>query len=167
MRRESVEKLIEAVRNGERIILVGNCWNKFLLPMAEYFGGRIYRQPPEFRNGIATGRLQEPVIRPRGPFAWLASGSADGRVSTERLLWQLDWKKTPELLESAVQLPARAAMPSGRLLWKCSAARRGLHPSTCESLAGKHLLDRRHRVHRKVGWWICWRKFPIFTRSPC
>jgi hypothetical protein len=141
MRRESVEKLIEAVRNGERIILVGQLLEQILLPMAEYFSveGFIANRL-EFRNGIATGRLQEPVIRPRGPFAWLASGSADGRVSTERLLWQLDWKKTPELLESAVQLPARAAMLSGRPVELLSSTPRVASFNVRESLAGKHLL---------------------------
>src|SRR5580692_5418456 len=89
MRRESVEKLVEAVRNGERVILVGQMLEHVLRPMAEYFAvdGFIAIRL-EFRDGAATGRLLQPVIRPRGPFAWLASGSVDGRLSEEKLLSQ-------------------------------------------------------------------------------
>ncbi len=114
MRRESVEKLIEAVRTGERVVLVGQLLEQILRPMAEYFGAEGFiANRLEFRDGVATGRLLDPVIRPRGPFAWLASGSVDGRISREKLLWQLDWKDSPEYIDEAVQSPARAAMPSG------------------------------------------------------
>jgi phosphoserine phosphatase len=79
MRRDSVEKLIDAVRNGEQIILVGQMLEQVLRPMAEYFSATGFiANRLEFRDGVATGRLLPPVIRPRGPFAWLASGSVDG-----------------------------------------------------------------------------------------
>ena len=82
-----------------------------------------------------------PVIRPRGPFAWLASGSADGRMSKEKLLWQLDWKKQPELLESAVP-PAvwpRGEHETARCI--CWTARRASPVCLCaKRLAGKHLM---------------------------
>ncbi len=86
MRRESVEKLVEAVRSGERVVLVGQLLEHILRPMAEYFcvEGFIANRL-EFRDGVATGRLLDPVIRPRGPFAWLASGSVDGRHRREKL----------------------------------------------------------------------------------
>src|SRR5271166_40144 len=141
MRREALEKLIDAVRDGERIVLVGQMLEHILRPMAEYFSveGFIANRL-EFRDGLATGRLREPVIRPRGPFAWLASGSADGRVSRERLLSQLDWKRTPELLETTVQPVARPKPPAGRAVELFSDTPRIDRLNVRETLAGKHLL---------------------------
>ncbi len=141
MRQEAVQKLVDAVRSGERVVLVGQLLEHVLRPMAEYFnvqgfiGNRL-----EFRDGVATGRLREPVIRPRGPFAGLASGSADGHVTTDRLLWQLDWKKTPELLETAVQPVARPQPPVGRPVELFSDTPRVDRLNVRETLAGKHIL---------------------------
>ncbi len=141
MRRESVEKLVEAVRNGERIILVGQLLEQIMRPLAEYFAveGFIANRL-EFRDGAATGRLIEPVIRPRGPFAWLASGSADGHLRKEKLLWQLDWEKAPELLGISVQSPERSPMPSGRGVELLSSTPRVDLLNVRQTLAGKHLL---------------------------
>lgn len=141
MRRESVDKLIEGVRSGERIILVGQLLEQIMRPLAEYFAveGFIANRL-EFRDGAATGRLLEPVIRPRGPFAWLASGSADGHVAREKLLWQLDWEKSPQFLESAVQSPERLPMPAGRGVELLSSTPRVDSLNVRESLTGKHLL---------------------------
>ncbi len=140
MRREAAEKLVDAVRSGERVILVGQLLEQILRPMAAYFAveGFIANRL-EFRDGVATGRLLEPVIRPRGPFAWLASGSVDGRITPEKLLWQLDWKKSPEFL-AAVQPPERPAMRSSVPVELLSSTKRVESLNVRETLAGKHLL---------------------------
>src|SRR5271157_4195443 len=141
MRQEAVQKLVDAVRGGERVILVGQLLEHILRPMAEYFSAQGFiGNRLEFRDGVATGRLREPVIRPRGPFAWLASGSADGHVSKDKLLSQLDWKKAPELLETAVQPVARPLPPAGRPVELFSDTPRVDRLNVRETLAGKHLL---------------------------
>jgi len=141
MRREAVEKLIDAVRDGERVILVGQMLEHILRPMAHYFAVEGFlANRLEFRDGVATGRLREPVIRPRGPFAWLASGSADGRIAREKLLWQLDWKKTPELLVGGTQLAERTKIEDHRSVHALSGTPRVARLRVRESLAGKHLL---------------------------
>src|SRR5215471_12716699 len=141
MRREAVERLVDAVRSGDRVILVSQLLEHIVRPLAEYFAveGFIANRL-EFRDGEATGRLCEPVIRPRGPFAWLASGSADGAVAKEKLLWQLDWSSTPELLERAVQLSTRAKPPARFSVERLSSTPEVARLSVRESLAGKHLL---------------------------
>jgi len=141
MRREAVEKLVEAVRNGERVVLVGQMLEHILRPMAEYFAvdGFIANRL-EFRDGMATGRLREPVIRPRGPFAWLASGSADGRIAAEKLAWQLDWTKTPGLLESSVQAVARPRVETADSVHALGDTPRVESLKVRETLTGKHLL---------------------------
>src|SRR6516165_8850830 len=141
MRREAVEKLVDTVRSGERVVLVGQMLEHILKPMVDYFAadGCIANRL-EFREGIATGRLQEPVIRPRGPFAWLRSGSADGSISREKLLGQLDWEQTPSLLESAVMRSARPKAPARDSVELLGSTPRVARLRVRESLAGKHLL---------------------------
>ena len=81
MRREAVESLVEAIRAGERVVLVSQLLDHILRPLAKHFGVEsIIANRLEFRDGIATGRLLDPVVRPRGPLAWIASGSTDGRI---------------------------------------------------------------------------------------
>ena len=93
LRREAVEKLVEALRGGEQVVLVSQLLEHILKPLAKHFGVEsIIANRLEFRDGIATGRLIDPVVRPRGPLAWVASGTTDGRVSREKLVKQLGWK---------------------------------------------------------------------------
>src|SRR6516162_3718288 len=76
MRREALGKLVDAVRDGQRVVLVSQMLEHLLRPMAEFFAADGFlANRLEFRNGLATGRLLAPVIPPRGPFAWLVSGA--------------------------------------------------------------------------------------------
>ena len=64
----------------------------------------------EFRDGIATGRLLDPVVRPRGLFAGISGAGPDGRRAPES-----DWSATlvwraSKVLESAV-VPPRGRSP--------------------------------------------------------
>jgi thioester reductase-like protein len=141
MRREAVEKLVDAVRGGERVVLVGQMLEHIMRPMAEYFAvSGFVANRLEFRDGVATGRLSQPVIRPRGPFAWLVSGSADGHIAKEKLLWQLDWKKTPQFLEQAVQAVERPKITAERAVQPPASTPRPLGLNVRETLAGKHLM---------------------------
>src|ERR1700686_1986310 len=115
LRRESVEKLLEVVRTGEQIVLVSQLLDHVLRPLANHFGiSSFISNRMEFRDGRATGRLLAPVVRPRGPLAWIASGSIDGRISREKLLSRLGWTKHPERLVSAQQVAERPAVSVSR-----------------------------------------------------
>lgn len=141
MRREAVEKLVDAVRGGERVVLVGQLLEHILRPMTEYFAAEAFlANRLEFRDGVATGRLQQPVIRPRGPFAWLASGSTDGRIRKEKLLWQLDWEKRPELLDQAVVPATRPRIAAELAVHSVSSTPRVARLPVRETLAGKHVM---------------------------
>ena len=108
MRRAAVDKLAEAIRCGERVVLVSQLLDHILKPLAKHFGVEsIVANRLDFRDGIATGRLLDPVVRPRGPLAWVASGSTDGRITREKLLRQLGWVRKAALLEAAMQSSAR------------------------------------------------------------
>ena len=59
-------------------------------PLAQHLGVKwIIANRLEFRDGIATGRLLEPVIRPRGLFAGINGSGPDGRRAEERLVRDL------------------------------------------------------------------------------
>ncbi|HXX14845.1 MAG TPA: SDR family oxidoreductase [Candidatus Eremiobacteraceae bacterium] len=141
IRREAVEKIIDAVRGGQRVVLISQMLDHILRPMAEFFSAEaILANRLEFRDGVTTGRLLDPVIRPRGPFAWLASGSVDGHISTKKLLWQLDWEKHPELLERALLPVPRPRNDSEVPVHSVSSTPRVARLPVRETLAGKHLL---------------------------
>src|ERR1700739_2568167 len=96
------EKAVHALRlaraEGQQIVLVGQSLDHVLRPLARHLGVQHFiANRMEFRDGIATGRLLLPVVRPRGPFAWIASGNADGRVREAALLSQLGLPERPQL----------------------------------------------------------------------
>ncbi len=141
LRREAVERLIAVVRNGERVVLVGQLLENILRPLAHHLGAEWFvANRLEYREGRATGRLLDPVVRPRGPFAWLASGSMDGRISSEKLLKQLGWTAKPELLESARQPTARLNSSGNKPVVVFGEAPRVARLSVRETLANRHLL---------------------------
>ena len=66
----SVLSLKELMGAGHRIILVSQGLDHVMRPLAEHFGvERLIANRLEFRDGLATGRLLDPVIRPRGGYA--------------------------------------------------------------------------------------------------
>lgn len=108
LHREATEALVEAVRGGERVVLVGQLLENILRPLAHHLGIALFiANRLDYRDGRATGRLLDPIVSPRGPSSWIASPSADGRISRERLLMQPGWTETPDSLENAVQTTAR------------------------------------------------------------
>src|SRR5882757_6939725 len=141
LRSEATEKLLEAGRKGDQIVLVGQLLDHILRPLASHFGiDSFISNRLEFRDGHATGRLLSPVVRPRGPFAWIAGGSLDGRVSEKKLLHQLGWSKTPERLESALQSSAHPAALTGRAVAALGDVPRVDRLSVRETLGNRHIL---------------------------
>lgn len=141
LRRGAIEKLLEAVRSGERIVLVGQLLDHILRPLANHFGIEFFiSNRLEFRDGHATGRLLAPVVRPRGPLAWIASGSIDGRLAPEKLVRQLGWSKEPRNLVRAIQTAPRPAPPASRGVAAFSDAPRVGHFAVRETLANRHIL---------------------------
>jgi long-chain acyl-CoA synthetase len=141
LRSEATGKLMEAVRGGERIVLVGQLLESILRPLAHHFGIESFiSNRLEYRDGQATGRLLDPIVRPRGPFAWIASGSADGRVSREKLLSQLGWTDKPEHVENAVQTTARPVASGAKSVALFGDAPQVQRLAVRETLANRHLL---------------------------
>ncbi len=111
LNRSGVENLTELVRSGADVVLVSQALDHIMRPMADYLGVRkIISNRLDFRDGLATGRLLDPVIRPRGVFAKLSGQSPDGKVSRERLLRDLGLSHNPQLLDDAIR-PAHRSVP--------------------------------------------------------
>src|SRR5579875_1067402 len=97
------EQLKNAIASGARIVLVSQGLDHVMRPLAEYLNvGEIICNRLDFRDGIATGRLLDPVIRPRGLFARFSGNAPDGRRDREQLLHDLKFSR-PQLLDRAVQ----------------------------------------------------------------
>ena len=141
LRRLAAENLRDAVRSEEKIVLVSQGLDHLMRPLARHFGlERLVANRLEFRGGRATGRLLDPVVRPRGPFAGLASGAADGRVERSKLLRQLGWSARPQLLDAAIQPAARLVETPRRPVVLFDAPPRANELHVCKTLAGKHIL---------------------------
>lgn len=141
LREEAVEKVVSAIRQGEQVVLVGQLLENILRPLAHHLGVPSFlANRLEYRDGKATGRLHDPVVRPRGPLAWLSGGSVDGRIPREKLLRQLGWSQKPERLENGIQATARPTAAIQRPVAVFGDAPRVEGLSVLETLAGRHIL---------------------------
>jgi len=136
-----VEKLKEAMAAGGDVVLVSQGLEHIMRPLAEHLGlERILVNRLDFRDGLATGRLLDPVIRPRGAFAKVRRSQPDGRVPRERLLRDLGFTKRPETLEEAIR-PARRMARAIRLpVVHFDSHEKKARLSVRESLRGKQIL---------------------------
>jgi len=141
LREEAVQKVVSAIRQGEQVVLVGQLLENILRPLAHHLGVQSFlANQLEYRDGKATGRLLDPVVRPRGPLAWLTGGSVDGRISSGNLLRQLGWSRNPERLEAGIQTTARPSSTIRRPVAVFGDAPRVERLSVRETLAGRHIL---------------------------
>ena len=102
---EGVRQLRELVNTGASVVLVSQVLDHVMRPLAKYLGVNWFiANRLEFRDGIATGRLLAPVIRPRGLFAWISEADPNGRRSPEQLLRDLGFANTGAL--NAATFPA-------------------------------------------------------------
>jgi len=107
LKEPGVRKLQDLLASGAEVILVSQGLDHVMRPLANHLGiPRIISNRLDFRDGIATGRLLDPVIRPRGPLAKIIGHQPDGRVPRERLERNLGFTGRPNVLDRAIQ-PAR------------------------------------------------------------
>ena len=137
----SVEKLKELMDAGQPIVLVSQGLDHVMRPLAEYLGvERLVANRLEFRDGLATGRLLEPVIRPRGGFARLAIRKTDGRIAPGQLARDLGFSDSLETLNQAVVSTRRSQHLPARPLVLFDTHKPVKRLSVRESFAGKNIL---------------------------
>ena len=105
-----MQKVQELVQAGADVVLVSQGLEHVMRPLAQHLGvKRIVANRLEFRDGTATGRLLEPVIRPRGAFARIREEHPDGRRAPKTLARQLD---------ISVEALRAAVIPAERQPWR-------------------------------------------------
>lgn len=141
LNKEAVARVQHLAAQGAPIVLVSQAVEHILRPLAQHLGvPYILANRLEFRAGLATGRLLDPVIRPRGALARLRGLSADGHLSLERLARDLDLP--PHAIWRAIRPAQREretpSIPSRLVLFRKPKPIERL--SVREALAGKHIL---------------------------
>src|ERR1700734_3996773 len=141
LKQRGVALLNEAIASGGDLVLVSQGLDHIMRPLAKHFGVQhIVANRLDFRDGKATGRLVDPVIRPRGLFARFTGGQPNGLVSGEKLISVLGFEKNPEILDSAIQAAERSNPKIRKpVVHFDSNATRRLLPIR-QTLAGKHIL---------------------------
>ncbi len=144
LKQSGIHELKALIDSGAEVVLVSQGLSHVIKPLALHLGVKwVIANRLEFRNGIATGRLLDPVIRPRGMFAAL-SGKTNGRRSAQQLSAELGAVSAETLAQAAVpaaRQPRRWERPiinsDGGSLDKPTA----IKPlSVKKALAGKHVL---------------------------
>jgi hypothetical protein len=137
---EGVRQIKALVDSGAEVVLVSQSLDHVMVPLAHHLGVRaVVCNRLEFRDGIATGRLLSPVIRPRGALARIVSEGPDGRRSPEQLRRDLGLPDAG-VLGTAI-LPAKRTNPVRiRPIVSFDKRQRVLPLSVRRALAGKHVM---------------------------
>jgi len=138
-----VERLRACVaeKGAGNIVLVSQGLAHVMRPLANHLGvSYLVSNRLEFRSGIATGRLLDPIIRPRSPKAWAFERGPDGRVPFDRLLSDLGLTAHPEALTGAIQPGRRPAPANPAALVLFNGKRQFEQLSVRETLSRKQIL---------------------------
>jgi thioester reductase-like protein len=102
--------LREAMARGENIVLVSQGLDHVMRPLAEELGVQwLVANRLEFRDGLATGRLLSPVIRPRQVLARIVGTNPDGSIYPGKLARKLGFPGLVTLKRAII--PARRIVP--------------------------------------------------------
>src|SRR5579864_6569709 len=141
LKKQGVDELKKALARGEQVVLVSQGLDHVMRPLAEFLGvKKLLCNRLDFRDGLATGRLLDPVIRPRGPLARLIGRNPDGRVPRERLIKNLGLSARPGILENAVRDVARPAPRNPLRVVHLQHEKRISELSVRKSLRAKNIL---------------------------
>jgi long-chain acyl-CoA synthetase len=139
LKAQGVERVQELVRAGADVVLVSQALEHVMKPLAQHLGARrVVANRLEFRDGVATGRLLEPIIRPRGAFALLREQNPDGRRAPKTLARQLDIPL--EQLRAAVIGAGRDMAVREHPIVNFGGQRQAPGFSVRHALAGKHVM---------------------------
>ncbi len=139
LKAHGVERVQELVRTGADVVLVSQGLEHVMKPLALHLGvKRLVANRLDFRDGVATGRLLEPVVRPRGAFALIQEQSPDGRRAPKTLARQLDISL--EQLRGAVISSRREPAAEERPIVHFEGQPQAVGFSVRRALAGKHVM---------------------------
>ncbi|MBI2819332.1 MAG: SDR family oxidoreductase [Acidobacteria bacterium] len=141
LKRRSVERLQQWMAENGPVVLVSQGMDHVIRPLANHLGVEyLLTNRLEFRDGLATGRLLDPVVRPRGALARLVGRSPDGRIARGRLLTELGARKQPELLEESIRPALRPVARAIHALVEFNNGKPRARLSVHQSLVHRHIL---------------------------
>jgi len=136
---QGVARLKEAITRGEKIVLVSQGLDHVMRPLAQHLGVEwLIANRLEFFDGLATGRLLSPVIRPRQVLAKIIGRSPDGRVPQEKLARNLG--NPVEVLHGAIAPAERIVAPMTMPTVVFQQNQKLEELSVGQSLSGKKIL---------------------------
>jgi long-chain acyl-CoA synthetase len=139
LKAEGVQKVQELVQSGAEVVLVSQALDHIMRPLAEHLGVKhIVANRLDFRDGVATGRLLDPVIRPRGAFAPFRENMPDGRRAPKTLARHLGISL--EELRAAVVSTDRRGITPERPVIHFDGQKQTAGFSVRQAFAGKHVM---------------------------
>ena len=139
LKESGVQHVRELVESGAEVVLVSQALEHIMRPLAQHLGvKRIVANRLEFRGGFATGRLLDPVIRPRGAFAPFRENMPDGRRAPKTLARHLDI--TLDELRGAVVPAERQVVAPVRPIVHFDGHRQAQAFSVRKIFAGKQIM---------------------------
>ena len=140
LKEEGVRQLAKLQATGVDVVLVSQGLEHVMRPLARHLGVRwIIANRLDFRDGVATGRLLSPVIRPRGLFARIREAGPDGQQSPARWVRALGLRG-PKALASAIVPAVRVEVPRVRPIVYFDKSRHTSPFSVRKALAGKRVM---------------------------
>src|ERR1700691_4268308 len=140
LKEEGVRHLKDLQATGVDGVLVSQGLDHIMRPLARHLGVRwIIANRLDFRDGVATGRLVSPVIRPRGWFARIREDGPDGQQSAARWVRALGLRG-PTALASAIVPAARVEAPRVRPIVYFDEKRYPARFSVRQALGGKRVM---------------------------
>jgi long-chain acyl-CoA synthetase len=139
LKERGVQKVQELLRSGADVVLVSQGLDHVMRPLAQHLGVKqLVANRLEFRDGTATGRLLDPVIRPRGAFAPIREQNPDGRRAPKTLARHLDI--SVETLRAAVIPAERQPAAVERPVVHFDGRRQASGFSVRTAFNGKHVM---------------------------
>jgi thioester reductase-like protein len=139
LKERGVQQVQELVQSGADVVLVSQALDHVMRPLAQHLGVKhIVANRLEFREGVATGRLLDPVIRPRGAFAPFRENMPDGRRAPKTLARHLDISF--EELRGAISPAARENIAPPQPIVHFEGTRQPQGFSVRKSFAGKQVM---------------------------
>jgi len=140
LKEEGVRRLKALQATGVDVVLVSQGLEHVMRPLARHLGVRwIIANRLDFRDGVATGRLLSPVIRPRGLFARIREAGPDGQQSPARWVRALGLRG-PKALASAIVPAVRVEAPRVRPIVYFDETRHPAPFSVRKALGGKRVM---------------------------
>ena len=133
--------MLKLVRSGRRVVLVSQGLDHVMRPLAQHLGVKwILANRLEFRDGIATGRLLDPVIRPRGIFARMRAAGPDGTRYRLKSLPAILASSTRESSRTRLFPPNEPSLSWNVRSWISTAIAQDAPLSVRAAFRGKHVL---------------------------